>query len=313
MTGILPAQDIETLLNSTSPPILDGEAEQIRSASYDLRLGKDFYLYDDSCSITDQTKISHLIEGSCESIVIPSNQTIMVTIHEELNLPNDIVGRLSLKVGLTSMGVMMSAQSQIDAGYNGKIYALLLNLSGSTVTIRLKESILRLELFKLSSPSTKPYINGVDRSNLSRIIEKPIFSGIGNIQKEVSKSKSIIKDLQESINKETKGRTRLTIALPFLAAIIGTAASYGVAYFKNLDQTATLTIENKKRITALISKEKKLQKSIDELLVLKEKYKQLELKLEIEGNTKKILNIEKGMEMNSTKVDSYHESPKFNK
>src|SRR6187397_390362 len=113
--GVLPYQEIlalcglnETDLAETDPdkgsgPIRPCRRENVRSASYDLRLGSAFH----SSNVLPQARdgvggveISQLAESRDEHIVLPPNQVVVVSSLEKVCMSEDMVGHLTLKQDL---------------------------------------------------------------------------------------------------------------------------------------------------------------------------------------------------------------------
>ena len=115
---ILPHQEIyrlccqngETEDGKAIKPLIEGyKKENIRTASYDLRLGKQFYLPELNDSEFKkyqyqwQDKFIHnlgLERKHNKSINIPQNGFVLVISYEKVNIPNNLVGHLSLKLFL---------------------------------------------------------------------------------------------------------------------------------------------------------------------------------------------------------------------
>src|SRR5579859_2804498 len=103
MKGVLPHQELLTLIPTV---IVGGDASCVRTASYDMRIGNDYYLYDESC--TNGTDIRSRGTGV---ISIPPNGLLLCTMQESLKLPPDMVGHLSLKLTLLMKGIIIASQS----------------------------------------------------------------------------------------------------------------------------------------------------------------------------------------------------------
>lgn len=193
MNGVLPYQE---LLGLVPNAIVKGDKAYIRTASYDMRIGDEYYLYDEKCP--DGREIRSRSQGV---IVIPPNGLLLCTMYETLKLPPDIVGHLSLKVSLLMKGVMMASQSQIDAGYEGKIFGLLYNLSHKAVCLREGEFVLRLELMRMEQPTAKPYDNSVSRNgSLNRYIDAPLISSLVSIREDASTAVDKVDQARRSLN-----------------------------------------------------------------------------------------------------------------
>lgn len=182
-TGVLPHQEVRRLCRQG---VISQWAEpNIRSAGYDLRVGEEFYF---APEVNGKVRVSRLVPGKRETIVVPSNGLVIVTMREELDLGPDLVGHLSLKLNFLLRGLIMANQSQVDAGYKGQIWALLYNLSQSPVSLQRGDSILRLELVRLAHATTKPYEEGYEGLTLAGALKEPVDSSLRAMQEEVEKS-----------------------------------------------------------------------------------------------------------------------------
>jgi deoxycytidine triphosphate deaminase len=127
---------------------------------------------------------------SNEALVIPPNGVTIVTTEEKVHFDADIVGRLSLKMDLLVRGLIMASQGQMDAGYVGHVFALFYNLSDREISITRGDPILRLELIRLHTPSTRPYDASGDYQNkkLGAILAGPVGSSLQDMRFEVEEA-----------------------------------------------------------------------------------------------------------------------------
>lgn len=208
--GVLPHQDILEACDfanvsassslGKAGPIRPCERANVRSASYDLRLGSDFYMREEqhSFSITSAStwplrsrrhpakrEIQKLDQD--EALVIPPNGVTIITAEEQVHFDDDLVGRLSLKMDFLLKGLIMASQGQMDAGYRGHVFALLYNLSDREITIRRGDSILRLELVRLHRPSSRPYNSKGDYQDksLGQLLMGPVGSSLQEMREAV--------------------------------------------------------------------------------------------------------------------------------
>lgn len=130
-------------------------------------------------------QVASLVPGSDEHIVIPPNQVVVVSSFEKVCLPDDLIGHLTLKQDILLQGLIMGSQSQVDAGYRGWIYPLLYNLTDSPVTLRLKQSIIRLELVRLPQRTKEPYKGDYQEKSLSESLKSPIGSSLTALREEI--------------------------------------------------------------------------------------------------------------------------------
>jgi deoxycytidine triphosphate deaminase len=245
--GVLPYQEILDLcgLSKNDQAETDGQGpirpcrrENVRSASYDLRLGAAFHSTDASPKAKDGVRgldVSRLTEGLDEHIVLPPNQVVVVSSLEKVHMLDDMVGHLTLKQDLLLQGVIMASQSQIDAGYEGWIYSLLYNLTDRDVTLHLHESVIRLELVRLPQRSDKPYDGHYQNAPLARSLKRPIGSSLEDLRQQIEERGEEVDQtraaMKEEIDEERKRnkRTRLgaaivlavTVLVPFLSGFVG--------------------------------------------------------------------------------------------
>ena len=145
-SGLLPHQWIVTLLNA-GLLLEDFEIANVQAASYDLSLG-DEYFYGGRVKRLSASKPMLTIE--------PYDYAI-VTSKERARLPRDIAGRFGVSVGLFSQGVVLSNGPQIDPGFEGSLFCLLLNTSSSPVLLRRGQHYATLEFQRILEPSDRPY------------------------------------------------------------------------------------------------------------------------------------------------------------
>lgn len=145
-SGILPRQLISRLVQG-GLLLQDTEEANIQAASYDLRLGDEYYY---------GGRIRRLSTSDPVLTIEPYDSAI-VTSRERARMPRDIAGRFDLSVGLFSQGVILSNGPQIDPGFEGNLFCLLLNTSSSPVLLRRGQHYATLEFSKLMEASDSPY------------------------------------------------------------------------------------------------------------------------------------------------------------
>jgi deoxycytidine triphosphate deaminase len=227
--GVLPHQEIIELCglkgnnldeSHGKGPIQPCSRRNVRSASYDLRLGREYHSADGTSRLklgVCSMKIAELKPGSDEHIVLPPNQVVVVSCLEKVCLPDDMIGHLTLKQDILLQGLIMASQSQIDAGYRGWIYPLLYNLSDREVPLRLNSSMIRLELVRLSRPTDQPYEGDYQERTLSESLKRPISSSLTSLNERVKKTRDQIRNTQIF----AAVGAILLVTLPLLFGLVG--------------------------------------------------------------------------------------------
>ena len=124
----------------------DADPEMINGASYDLRLGDEYY-YDG--------KIQKLSDNKPFLTIEPYDYAI-VSCKETAWIPRDVIAKFGLTVGLFCQGVLLSNGPQIDPGFRGTLFCLLFNTSNRAVHLKRGKHYATIEFNKLIGYS-EPY------------------------------------------------------------------------------------------------------------------------------------------------------------
>lgn len=166
----------------------------IKSASYDLTLGDEYYI----CSDTEAPDIKRLAPG--EDLIVPPRATFFVISREKLCIPRDICANVSLAFGLIKKGIVFAVQPPIDPGYHGAIIALMHNMSDERIILNYGRHILNVVYHKLISevPVEDSYKGDYDDITLGKFCTTAVkHSAIVNLTDEAKKACSQAKDASE--------------------------------------------------------------------------------------------------------------------
>ncbi len=154
------------------------DKNNIKGASYDLTMGKEYYIWEKRHK--GNVKIEKLRKK--ETFIIPPNGVCYIICNETINLPKNICGSLSLKLGLIAKGVMLASQPPIDPGYEGKIIAMLYNLSSRVIPLCEGDHILTLELSFLDQEANQKYSGDRKIEKLEQVIKQPIRGSLRDLE-----------------------------------------------------------------------------------------------------------------------------------
>lgn len=157
--------------------LLEGaESNQVKGASYDLRLGDEYY-YDG--------KILRLSDKNPFLTIEPYDYAI-VSCKETACIPRDVIGKFGLSVGLFCQGIILSNGPQIDPGFRGTLFCLLFNTSNRPVHIKRGQHYATIEFNKLIEPA-EPYKGKYQgRSNIIDYIpSNALYGAINELKKEI--------------------------------------------------------------------------------------------------------------------------------
>lgn len=158
--------------------IRNGDIENVSYASYDLSLGDEYYY---------NGKVRAL-DNSQPFIPIEPYDYIIASTKEMIAFPRDVVGRFDLVVGLFFEGIILSNSTQVDPGFNGKLFCLLFNTSNKTVYLKRGMKFSTIEFNKLIEP-TEAY-NGThayEESMVSYLPRNIMNGAINELKKDVEK------------------------------------------------------------------------------------------------------------------------------
>ena len=159
----------------------DADPEMINGASYDLRLGDEYY-YDG--------KIQKLSDEKPFLTIEPYDYAI-VSCRETAWIPRDVIAKFGLTVGLFCQGIILSNGPQIDPGFRGTLFCLLFNTSNRAVHLKRGKHYATIEFNKLIGYA-EPYegkYQGKERI-IEYIPENALHGAINELKKEVEHLKN---------------------------------------------------------------------------------------------------------------------------
>ena len=123
---ILVDREIRQAVSSHELVISEFSDECVQPASYDLRIGNNVYVpTSDPNNPLDLSANGHIYK-------LPPYGNAVLTTHENLELPDKMVGRIGLKSGFARRGLVASTGPQIDPGFKGKLFVSIFNLTAAS-------------------------------------------------------------------------------------------------------------------------------------------------------------------------------------
>jgi dCTP deaminase len=148
---------------SVAPMIEPYTPDQVGPASYDVRLGNDFKVFerDDTVAIdfanpADITK--HVtVEDGGQFVLHPGEFALGVTT-EKVNLPNNVVGRIEGKSSIGRLGLMIHITAgYIDPGFRGPITLEMVGVHPLPLILRPGMLIAQISFHETSMAAQQPY------------------------------------------------------------------------------------------------------------------------------------------------------------
>ena len=200
----------------------DFEPKNIKSASYDLRIGTIFK--DEVIYSLDNTPLPTHIDIS------PSEIVTILTL-ESVKIPLDCVGTVFAINRMSSNGFLILNPGHIDPGYEGPLTICAINLSNKSVSLFLSKSIFTLVISSLDNKLKEGYKSNYDSSKRKEFeIDKyeNSFSKLSNSFFDLIYNH---KELPEVINKVLNDKKRESRANFFKNITTGSTIMRGVYAF----------------------------------------------------------------------------------
>ena len=204
-SGVLPGSLIARLL--TCGTLLENaEPSKVEGASYDLRLGDEYFYGGQIHRLSDEVPI----------LTLEPYDYAIVTSHEVADFPREVCGRFDLTVGLFCQGVILSNGPQVDPGFRGPLFCLLFNTSSSPILLKRRQHYATVEFHKVLWP-TAGYRGHYQAKTLIDYLPTNAARGaINELKREL-----------EEVRKESKGLQGTTWAiLSLVLAMIAVFVSF---------------------------------------------------------------------------------------
>lgn len=162
-------------------------AKNVKGASYDLRLGDEYYY---------GGKIRKIEDENFRLIIEPYDYAI-VSSKEEICLPKDVVAHFGLTVGLFCQGIILSNGQQVDPGFRGTLFCLLFNTSNRSVIIKRDEHYATIEFTKMDQFASKYKGKYQEKRNIIDVIPANAMQGaLNELKKEIEELKNESRSMQ---------------------------------------------------------------------------------------------------------------------
>lgn len=183
---VLSEKDIELYI-ANGLLVSDAEKKQIKGASYDLRLGDEYYY---------RGEIIKLEKGNQRLTIAPYDYAIVAS-KETICLPKDVVAHFGLTVTLFCQGLILSNGQQVDPGFRGTLFCLLFNTSNQPVTIKRGDHYATIDFAKMDSFASKYKGKYQEKRDIIDVIPaNAMQGGLSELKKEIEELKHESHSLQ---------------------------------------------------------------------------------------------------------------------
>lgn len=131
--------------NPDSPMIAPFKLEDLRAASYSLRLGTEIHV---------GGRTEHFRDGK---VVLEPHQVAVVSTLETLNIPRFLIARWSLRVRKIYEGLLWTGGLQVDPGWRGRLFCPVYNLSDEEVELRFEDKFFTMDFIRTTALTDEYY------------------------------------------------------------------------------------------------------------------------------------------------------------
>ena len=280
--GVLTKDEITSLKIIQTEEGQKEDKDCYASASYDFRLGDEYYV--PKPVISDKDSKNNLIQNAKAVINCPLRHdglnsqikkcsqdnhvlrikpftSIVISTYEILNMPDNVIGRFDLRIKWALQGLVLQVGTQIEPGYNGRLFGLLHNFSKKEICIPTLSRFLTAE-FSFTVRNTQPKTGYEPMLKLENFLSRfPAIDGtLENYLEEVRKLTSEIDENKKKI--ESTFSRKMTWVTGIAVALITVSLSIGVPLI-----VTKLTVNKSdypfRRVYEMETKEKKLNNTIN--------------------------------------------------
>lgn len=184
--GVIPERIIQLMI-SCGMLVENANEGNIKSASYDLTLGDEYYY---------GGEIRRLEKDNLFLKIEPYDYAI-VSCHEQIQLPKDVAANFGLTVGLFCQGIILSNGQQVDPGFRGTLFCLLFNTSNRVVTIKRRSHYATIEFTKMLDFASRYKGKYQGKRDILDVIPPNVMQGaINELKMEIEELRKESRNLQ---------------------------------------------------------------------------------------------------------------------
>lgn len=117
--------------------------DRLSGASYDLGLGEEVYI--------SGNEYPTILSERKPYVSLPRGQFALLTTDEQVNMPPDYLGMISIKFSWKKLGLINVSGFHIDPGFKGKIIFSVFNAGPSDVVLKYQNPVFMIFFFRLEN------------------------------------------------------------------------------------------------------------------------------------------------------------------
>lgn len=196
---------------------------RVKHGSYELSLGNEAFV------TSDGNKKKHIL-GDGEHLVIPPGQLALLITKEEIQIPPDTIGFISIKAGIKFSGLVNVSGFHVDPGFSGKLKFSVYNAGSRDTILSNGQNVFLIWFSDLDRPTSDTYKG--EHSNQKEITSQDVMKLQGEVHSPAALDKRLT-SLEHSIS------TIKWFAMSLLLASITGAAGFLINKFLDGWQTSS--------------------------------------------------------------------------
>lgn len=192
-------------------------SDNLRRASYDLTIGRDFCVFDDEDVGSFRSPIiQHSTLTTGQSFEVPPNAVCFIACAEKILLPNDLCARVSLRMSYIYRGMVVASQPPFDPGYHGIVVVMLHNLSNLPLPLKQGDRFVTIEFTQTTGPFLATTHASKNILNFNQPLNGRIVTSLQDLQ---TSFKRIDKDFKKLMS-QLVGLVAVIIAIPTIWSFV---------------------------------------------------------------------------------------------
>jgi dCTP deaminase len=180
---------------------------RVKHGAYELSLGNEAFI------TSDDKKTKQVLEDG-EQVVIPSGQLALLITKEEIQVPHDAIGFISIKAGIKFSGLVNVSGFHVDPGFSGKLKFSVYNAGSRDTVLSNGQNVFLIWFCDLDRKTSDPYKG--DHANQKEISSQDVMKLLGEVHSPAALDKRLI-SLEHSVS-----TIKWIVITLFVAAITGT-------------------------------------------------------------------------------------------
>ena len=191
------------------------DESRVKHGAYELSLGNEAFITSD-----DTQKKQVLQDG--EQLLIPPGQLALLITKEEVRIPPDTIGFISIKAGIKFSGLVNVSGFHVDPGFSGKLKFSVYNAGSRNTVLSSGQKVFLLWLSELNGTTSDIYEG--EHSNQREITSQDVMKIQGEVHSPAALDKRLT-DLESSFDKrmaaiESLVSTTKTIAITIAGGLV---------------------------------------------------------------------------------------------